>query len=153
PDGKTFPGHTVNISLSGSGAVQCHVSDDNVFRRFKHRQPVRCDHQGGTGLPFTKIIIGFSFQVKNQTAGGERTKTLTGTSPEPILNRTLWQSLATIPFGDLVTEHSSSRPVRIADGKFACDFFPMVQGWFRMADQPTVQHLINLMILLLGFEQ
>src|SRR5690606_5236378 len=100
--GKTLSRHTVDEKVSGGGAVQGYVADDDVFVRDKLAVLRWVDCDLSSRQTFGDVVVGFTFQFKRNTFGVECSERLTRRPFELKVDGVVWQTFGTVAFRNFV---------------------------------------------------
>src|SRR5215510_8239531 len=68
--------HAADIRFATGCPIKCHVTDNDVFFRYKGRAGWWIEDNLAARQPFTKIVVGIAFQFQGDSLGHEGAKTL-----------------------------------------------------------------------------
>src|SRR3989304_7459004 len=83
PHRKTSPGPAVEIALTGDGAVEDGVADDDVLARDDRSVGGRLNDDSPSGQPLADVVVGVTFEFQSHAPGQPRPEALTGRSHQP----------------------------------------------------------------------
>ncbi len=102
-DAEPLPGHAAYKCLATGGAVECHISDDNILLGLKLHGPGRIHDQLAAGQALAEIVVAVPHQFQGQPSGDKGAEALAAAAAAAYHKGVLRQSLR-IPPGDLGSE-------------------------------------------------
>ena len=148
-DGETLAGAAVDVDLTGGGAVEGHIADDDVVLGLEAGVGRRVDDEFAAGQAFAKIVVGVALDGERHAARDEGAEALAGGALETEADRVFGQTLGAEFFGDLVARDGADDTVDVFDRQLGDHFFTAVDGGLGEAEERCeVEALVEAVVLL-----
>ena len=113
-DREPLPHQTPHEDLAVGGAVEQHVAGDDVALRHQRRVRRRADRDPAARQALAEVVVRVADQPQGDAARQERAERLAGRAGQRDVDRAVGQPGATVPPGDLGTEHRADGAVHVA---------------------------------------
>src|SRR5215467_14699107 len=151
-DCEPLTGHAAEIALTGYGAVQNGIADND--RPLRHDSGIggRSHYDSAAGKPFAKIVVGVALKFERHTAGEKGAEALAGGAGKARHDRVRLQAFVSVTFGDFAGEHGAGGAIGILDRKGHAHRLAALERGLRLRDQLTIEYVADFVILPLAIE-
>src|SRR5689334_10278433 len=146
-DREPLAGNAAEVALTGNGAIQHRVADDDRLFRDNSSVRRRPHHDPAAGKSFAQIVVGVALKLEGDAARQKGAKTLTGSAGKARDNGVRWQAAVAVTFSDLAREHGAHGAVGILDWKGHPRRLATFELSLRLRDQLAVQDVADFVIL------
>ena len=136
---ESFTGLSSDKNTAGSGAVKCHITDDDIFFSDKAGFIRWSNDQYGPGQPFAEIVVGIPFYTDRNTRCAECKETLAGTAHGINLDGAVRQPGMSISAGNFITQPGTQRALGIGDDQVDHHFCLVFQSRQGFLDQALIR--------------